>query len=49
MVGLSSPDSGLLADLYRVSIAQLGPLLPYIMLVLMLVFRPKGLYGKREA
>jgi branched-subunit amino acid ABC-type transport system permease component len=27
----------------------LGPLLPYIMLVLMLVFRPKGLYGKREA
>ena len=49
MVGLSSPDPGLLADLYRVSIAQLGPLLPYIMLVLMLVFRPKGLYGKREA
>jgi branched-chain amino acid transport system permease protein len=48
MLGFASPDEGLLADLYRVSVAQMGPLLPYILLVLMLIFRPTGLYGKRE-
>ena len=40
---------GVLGDLYRVTIAQLGPLLPYLLLVLMLIFRPTGLYGTREA
>ena len=44
----SSPGDGVLGDLYRVSMAQLGPLLPYLLLVLMLIFRPTGLFGKRE-
>jgi branched-chain amino acid transport system permease protein len=31
-----------------VSLAQVAPLLPYLLLVLMLVLRPKGLLGRRE-
>ncbi len=49
LVGVSAPEAeGLLDDFYHVSVAQLGPLLPYLMLVLMLIFRPRGLFGKRE-
>ena len=49
VLGVSAPEvEGLLDDIYHVSIAQLGPLLPYLMLVLMLIFRPRGLFGKRE-
>ncbi len=49
LVGVSAPEAeGLLDDIYHVSVAQLGPLLPYLMLVLMLIFRPRGLFGKRE-
>lgn len=32
----------------RLTIAQVAPILPYLLLVLMLIFRPKGLMGKRE-
>lgn len=49
MLGITSPGDNVLGDLYRVTIAQLGPLLPYLLLVLMLIFRPTGLYGTREA
>jgi len=47
-LGLSPGDEGIIKDLYRVSVAQLGPLLPYLLLVLMLIFRPRGLYGTRD-
>ena len=30
------------------SVAQIAPILPYLFLVLILIFRPKGLLGKRE-
>ena len=32
----------------RITLAQAAPILPYLMLVLMLIFRPKGLLGTRE-
>ena len=32
-----------------VTLAQVAPILPYMLLVLMLIVRPKGLLGKREA
>jgi branched-chain amino acid transport system permease protein len=35
-------------DLLKLSIAQVAPLLPFVLLVLVLVFRPKGLMGTRE-
>jgi branched-chain amino acid transport system permease protein len=35
-------------ELLQLSVAQVAPILPYLLLVLMLIFRPKGLLGKRE-
>jgi branched-chain amino acid transport system permease protein len=44
--GVSAPP--LLGDLWQVTIAQLAPVIPYILLVLVLIFRPTGLMGTRE-
>jgi len=44
-----SPQPGtLLADLWRVTLAQIAPILPYVLLVLVLILKPTGLFGKRE-
>jgi branched-chain amino acid transport system permease protein len=32
----------------KLKISQIAPILPYLFLVLMLIFRPKGLLGTRE-
>jgi branched-chain amino acid transport system permease protein len=34
-------------DLWTVTVAQVAPIIPYLLLVLVLVFRPTGLMGKR--
>jgi len=34
--------------LWKLKISQVAPVLPYVFLVLMLIFRPKGLLGTRE-
>jgi branched-chain amino acid transport system permease protein len=34
--------------LWKLKISQVAPILPYLFLVLILIFRPKGLLGKRE-
>lgn len=47
-VGLSVDTDSALSDLYTLTVAQIGPILPYLLLVLILVFRPKGLFGTRE-
>jgi branched-chain amino acid transport system permease protein len=44
--GASAPPY--LGDLWQVTVAQLAPVIPYLMLVLMLIFRPTGLMGTRE-
>ena len=31
----------------KLTIAQAAPVIPYLLMVLMLIFRPKGLMGKR--
>jgi branched-chain amino acid transport system permease protein len=33
----------------KLSISQAAPVLPYLLLVLILIFRPRGLLGKRDA
>lgn len=33
---------------FKLKISQVAPILPYLLLVLMLIFRPKGLLGTRE-
>lgn len=35
-------------DLLKLSISDIAPILPYLLLVLILIFRPKGLMGRRE-
>lgn len=37
-----------LRDLWQMTLPQIGPILPYLFMVLVLVFRPQGLLGKRE-
>jgi branched-chain amino acid transport system permease protein len=34
--------------LLNLTISQIAPILPYLLLVLVLIFRPRGLLGKRE-
>jgi branched-chain amino acid transport system permease protein len=41
------PDSALYPIL-KITLAQAAPILPYLLLVLILIFRPKGLLGTRE-
>ncbi len=36
------------SELTRLSVTQLAPIMPYLLMVLMLIFRPRGLMGARE-
>jgi branched-chain amino acid transport system permease protein len=38
-----------LGDLWQVTIAQLAPIIPYLLLVIVLIVRPRGLMGTRES
>jgi branched-chain amino acid transport system permease protein len=40
-------SESLLRDAWTLSLPQVGPILPYLLMVLVLVFRPYGLFGKR--
>lgn len=48
LLGLSFETDHLLRDLWSLSLPQVAPILPYLLLILILVFRPTGLMGKRE-
>ncbi len=49
LVGIHWEASGVLRDVERIQLSHTGPILPYLFMVLMLMFRPKGLMGKRES
>lgn len=36
-------------DIWEVTVAQVAPILPYLLLVLILIFRPRGLMGMRDS
>ena len=36
------------ADIWNVTVAQIAPIMPYVLLVLILALRPMGLLGTRE-
>jgi len=38
-----------LADIWNVTIAQVAPIIPYLLLVIILIVRPMGLMGTRES
>jgi branched-chain amino acid transport system permease protein len=40
--------TGLLHEITQVTVAQVAPILPYLLLVLILIVRPTGLFGTRE-
>ncbi len=48
MLGVAVTDQTPGYELLRLTISQVAPFLPYLFLVLMLIFRPKGLLGTRE-
>lgn len=46
--GPLGPGHAFLTDIWNVTLAQVAPILPYVLLVLILIFRPMGLLGTRE-
>src|SRR5471030_1313834 len=46
-VGIGVTESTPLYSLWKLQLSQVAPVLPYLLLVLMLIFRPKGLLGTR--
>jgi branched-chain amino acid transport system permease protein len=47
-VGWTVSTDGLAYPLMKLTLAQVTPILPYLLLVLILIFRPRGLFGKRD-
>ena len=48
-LGLHVHATGWLRDLWKVTVAQVAPIMPYLLLVLILIVRPTGLFGTRES
>ena len=48
MVRPEDMDESMLRDLWTLTLPQIGPILPFILMVLILVVRPYGLFGKRD-
>jgi branched-chain amino acid transport system permease protein len=46
-IGIAVNEQTPLYSLWKLQISQVAPVLPYLLLVLMLIFRPKGLLGTR--
>jgi branched-chain amino acid transport system permease protein len=46
--GLVVTASTPLHELWEVSLARIAPLIPYLLLVLIMVVRPRGLWGSRD-
>lgn len=47
--GIEAAPQSWFTPLLRLTVSQIAPIVPYLLLVLVLVLRPRGLLGKREA
>jgi branched-chain amino acid transport system permease protein len=47
-LGIQLSDAARNNSVVQLTLSQVAPILPYLFLVLILIFRPKGLLGKRE-
>ena len=47
-LGVEREAEGVLGDLVGLTTGGIAPLMPYLLLVLMLIFRPRGLFGTRD-
>ncbi len=48
MIGVAVTEQTFGYPLLKLTVSQVAPILPYLFLVLILIFRPKGLLGTRE-
>jgi branched-chain amino acid transport system permease protein len=48
LAGIEVNRTSMLYEVVAVKIAQVAPMIPYVLLVLMLILRPKGMMGTRE-
>jgi len=49
LLGVEFERNHPLNDLWTLTLSQVAPILPFLLLVLVLIFRPTGLMGKRES
>jgi branched-chain amino acid transport system permease protein len=47
-LGVAAAEGTLLAEVLNLTLAQAAPMLPYLIMVLMLIVRPRGLMGTRD-
>ena len=47
--GMAVTDATPFSSVWKLTVAQVAPVLPYLLLVVMLIFRPRGLMGTRES
>jgi branched-chain amino acid transport system permease protein len=47
-LGVTLTRESIGGDLWMATVAQVAPIIPYLLLVLILIFRPKGLLGDRD-
>ncbi len=47
-LGVTLTRESIGGDLWMATVAQVAPIIPYLLLVLVLIFRPKGLMGDRD-
>ena len=51
-IGIATPenlDDNIFRDFWSLTSPQIADILPYILMVLILIFRPAGLFGKRTS
>lgn len=48
LLGIGFDAEHALRDLWSLTLPQVAPILPYLLLILILIFRPTGLMGRRE-
>jgi branched-chain amino acid transport system permease protein len=47
-LGIALSADNLLGEILTISVSRIGPLVPYVLLIVILLFRPRGLMGTRE-
>jgi branched-chain amino acid transport system permease protein len=47
-IGIHSSAGSILGEAMAVKVAQVAPMVPYLLLTLMLILRPRGLLGTRD-
>ena len=48
LFGVEREVEGIMQDMVNLTTAGLAPILPYLFLVLILILRPRGLFGTRD-